>query len=45
VLAAAVCRDGFQIFTITGDESAQLWSTARARTLLGWAPTFRKEAP
>jgi nucleoside-diphosphate-sugar epimerase len=44
VLAAHAYRDGFQIFTISGDESARLWSTARARTLLGWAPTFRREA-
>jgi nucleoside-diphosphate-sugar epimerase len=44
VLAAQAYRDGFQIFTISGDESARLWSTARARTLLGWAPTFGREA-
>jgi len=40
VSAALRFRDGFQIFTITGDESARLWSTAKARRLLGWAPTF-----
>lgn len=40
VLAALEYRDGFQIFTISGDDSAQLWSTAKARRLLGWAPTF-----
>jgi nucleoside-diphosphate-sugar epimerase len=40
VLAAADYRDGFQVFTISGDDSARLWSTAKARRLLGWAPTF-----
>jgi nucleoside-diphosphate-sugar epimerase len=41
VLAALDHRDGFQIFTISGDESAGLWSTDKARRVLGWAPTFR----
>jgi nucleoside-diphosphate-sugar epimerase len=40
VLAALEYRDGLQLFTITGDRSAGLWSTARARDLLGWQPTF-----
>jgi nucleoside-diphosphate-sugar epimerase len=38
-LAALDHRDGCQIFTISGDESAGLWSTAKARRVLGWAPT------
>jgi len=40
VLAAIDYREGWQAFTITGDDSARLWSTAKARRLLGWAPTF-----
>jgi nucleoside-diphosphate-sugar epimerase len=40
VCAALEYRDGFQAFTITGDRSARLWSTAKARQLLGWQPTF-----
>ena len=40
VLAALEHRDGFQVFSISGDRSARLWSTERARRLLGWAPTF-----
>ncbi|HEU4422324.1 MAG TPA: NAD(P)-dependent oxidoreductase [Pilimelia sp.] len=40
VAAALEFRDGFQIFTITGDDSARLWSTEKARRLLNWAPTF-----
>jgi nucleoside-diphosphate-sugar epimerase len=39
ILAALDHRDGYQIFTISGDESARLWSTAKARRILGWAPT------
>jgi nucleoside-diphosphate-sugar epimerase len=39
VHAALEFRDGFQAFTITGDGSARLWSTAKARRLLGWTPT------
>jgi nucleoside-diphosphate-sugar epimerase len=42
VLAALEHRDGCQVFTITGDTSAGLWSTARARAVLGWSPTFRR---
>jgi len=33
-------RDGFHVFTVSGDRSAGLWSTAKARTVLGWEPTF-----
>jgi len=40
LLAALDHRDGFQLFTISGDESARLWSTAKARRELGWEPTF-----
>ncbi len=40
VLAALEYRNGYQVFTISGDESARLWSTASARERLGWAPTF-----
>ena len=39
LLIALDHRDSFQIFTISGDESARLWSTAKARRVLGWAPT------
>jgi len=40
VAAALEFRDGFQIFTITGDGSARLWSTDKARRVLNWSPTF-----
>jgi len=40
LLAALDHRDGYQVFTISGDRSARLWSTARARDILGWMPTF-----
>jgi len=40
LLAALGYRDGCQTFTITGDRSAGLWSAAKARDLLGWAPSF-----
>lgn len=40
VLAALEYRDGLQVFTINGDRSAGLWSTAKAHELLGWQPTF-----
>jgi nucleoside-diphosphate-sugar epimerase len=43
VLAALEYRDGLQIFTISGDRSAGLWSTAKARELLGWQPTFPRD--
>jgi nucleoside-diphosphate-sugar epimerase len=39
VLAALRYRDGCAAFTITGDRSAGLWSTEKARRLLGWVPT------
>jgi len=39
VLAALDHRDGYQFFTISGDRSARLWSTAKAHRVLGWAPT------
>jgi nucleoside-diphosphate-sugar epimerase len=41
MLAALEHRDGFQIFTISGDGQARLWSTAKARRVLGWTSTFR----
>jgi nucleoside-diphosphate-sugar epimerase len=40
VAAALDFRDGFQIFTISGDRSLRLWGTAKARRLLGWEPIF-----
>ncbi len=40
VLAALDHRAGLQLFTISGDRSARLWSTAKAQRVLGWAPTF-----
>lgn len=40
LLAALDHRDGFQVFAITGDRSARLWSTAKAHRVLGWEPTF-----
>jgi len=43
VLAALEYRDGLQVFTISGDRSAALWSTAKARELLGWEPTFKRD--
>lgn len=39
LLAALEHRDGCQFFTISGDQSARLWSTAKAKRVLGWAPT------
>jgi nucleoside-diphosphate-sugar epimerase len=42
LLAALEHRDGFEVFTISGDGSARLWSTAKARDILGWVPTFRQ---
>jgi len=39
VLAALDHRDGFQVYTISGDRSARLWSTAKAHRMLGWQPT------
>ncbi len=43
VLAALDHRDGCQVFTITGDQCARLWSTAKAREVLGWTPTFARD--
>jgi nucleoside-diphosphate-sugar epimerase len=40
VLAALDHRDGYQIFTISGDRSARRWSIARAERMLGWRPEF-----
>jgi nucleoside-diphosphate-sugar epimerase len=40
ILAALKHRDGFDVFTISGDRTARLWSTAKAREVLGWEPTF-----
>jgi hypothetical protein len=40
VLAALEHRAGFQVFSISGDRSARLWSTDRARRVLGWEPSF-----
>jgi nucleoside-diphosphate-sugar epimerase len=40
VLAALAHRDGYQSFTISGDDSARLWSIDKARQVLGWSPTF-----
>jgi nucleoside-diphosphate-sugar epimerase len=37
LLAALEYRDGFSPFTIS---AAGLWSTERARTLLGWSPAY-----
>jgi nucleoside-diphosphate-sugar epimerase len=45
LLAALEHRDGYQVFTISGDRSAQLWSTAKARDVLGWTPTFEQPDP
>jgi hypothetical protein len=41
VSAALDHRAGFQLFTISGDRSAGIWSTARADRVLGWRPSFR----
>jgi nucleoside-diphosphate-sugar epimerase len=40
VLAALEHRAGFQVFSISGDRSARLWSTDRARRVLGWEPSY-----
>jgi nucleoside-diphosphate-sugar epimerase len=39
LLAALDHRDGYQVFTISGDQSARLWSVEKARQVLGWVPT------
>jgi nucleoside-diphosphate-sugar epimerase len=40
VAAALEFRDGFQIFTISGDRSLRRWGIGKARRLLGWEPIF-----
>jgi nucleoside-diphosphate-sugar epimerase len=40
LLAALERRDGFQVFTISGDRSARLWSVDKAARILDWRPTF-----
>jgi nucleoside-diphosphate-sugar epimerase len=40
LLAALEHRDGFQLFTISGDRSARLWSVDKAQRVLHWGPTF-----
>jgi nucleoside-diphosphate-sugar epimerase len=42
ILAALEYRDRLQLFTISGDGSARLWSTAKAQRMLGWTATFRQ---
>lgn len=41
VLAALEHRDGFQLFTISGDHDGRMMSLAKARDRLGWEPAFR----
>jgi len=43
LLAALDHRDGYQEFIISGDHCAGLWSTGKARDILGWTPTFRSD--
>jgi nucleoside-diphosphate-sugar epimerase len=38
IAAALIYRDGLQTFTISADELAGRWSTAKARELLAWHP-------
>ena len=40
IAAALSYRDGLQAFTISADELAGRWSTAKARDLLAWHPRF-----
>jgi hypothetical protein len=40
IAAALSYRDGLQAFTISADELADRWSTAKARDLLAWNPQF-----
>jgi nucleoside-diphosphate-sugar epimerase len=40
VHAALEHRDGYQLFTISGARSSDQWSTAKARRVLHWTPTF-----
>ena len=41
IAAALSYRDGLQIFTISADELAGRWNTAKARDLLAWHPGSR----
>ena len=43
MLAALEHRDGFQIFTISGDHEGRIMSLAKARDVLGWEPAHRLE--
>lgn len=38
--AALEFRDGFQLFTISGDRSLRRWAIGKAGRLLGWEPIF-----
>jgi nucleoside-diphosphate-sugar epimerase len=38
--AALEFRDGFQLFTISGDRSLRRWGIGKAGRLLGWEPIF-----
>ncbi|WP_027343541.1 NAD-dependent epimerase/dehydratase family protein [Hamadaea tsunoensis] len=38
VLAALDHRDGCDVFTLSGDRKARLWSVEKAARLLGWTP-------
>lgn len=42
--AALEFRDGFQIFTISGDRSLRRWGIGKAGRLLGWEPIFGIDA-
>lgn len=44
IAAALSYRDGLQAFTISADELAGRWSTAKARDLLAWHPQFTPPA-
>jgi nucleoside-diphosphate-sugar epimerase len=43
VLAAFEVRDGYQVYTICGDDSAVRWPIDKARQRLGWTPRFGRE--
>jgi nucleoside-diphosphate-sugar epimerase len=43
LLAALDHRAGYQLFTVSGDRSAGLWSTQKARRELGWQPRYRRD--
>jgi len=40
ISAALAVRDGFQVFTVSGDTLDGRWDTTKARERLGWVPTF-----